>query len=74
MLETDHKIQNCRTERNFNVRKVDSRFVKKEMRQFVKKYKEIKKCTSKKEKHADEESMEAFVCFFFVQNFRQMKA
>ena len=49
------------------------KFVKKVMKQYVKKYGKIKKCMSKKEKRADKESMEAFVCFFFVQNLKQMK-
>ena len=73
MVETGHKIQNCRAKRNVNVKKVDCKFVKKVMKQYVKKYGKIKKCMSKKEKRADKESMEAFVCFFFVQNLRQMK-
>ena len=73
MVETGHKIQNCRTKRNVNVKKVDRKFVKKVMKQYVKKYGKIKKCMSKKEKRADKESMEAFVCFFFIQNLRQMK-
>ena len=39
------------------------------MKQYVKKYGKIKKCMSKKEKHADKESMEAFVCFFLRTEF-----
>ena len=73
VVETGHKIQNSRTKRNANVKKVDSKFVKKVMKQYVKKYGKIKKRMSTKEKRADKESMEAFVCFFFVQNLRQMK-
>ena len=65
MVETGHKIQNCRTKRNVKVKREVCKFVKKVMKQYVKKYGKIKKCMSKKEKRADRVN-ESF-CLFFLR-------